>query len=308
MIKIKIEENDANQTIFKFIRKTFGTTSLSVIEKWFRKGNIKINKIKINNKKTLLIVGDLLEIYDSSTQIKKRENFKYVINPKLDIIYEDKNILIINKLANLEVHSLYNVSLDDLVKSYLVNIKEYNPDLEKSFLISHVHRLDKLTSGLIIYAKNKISLNILNESFKNHNKIKKSYLAFVDSFNWNSESEFICSGWIKYDSDKQKSIFSLSKLKNYKECSAKFSLIENYKDKNLINVELITGRKHQIRATLSFLKTPILNDFRYEGIKINNKKMIYLRAYKIEFNDLSKPLDYLNNKCFELGKCSFEEW
>ncbi|UZK64477.1 RluA family pseudouridine synthase [Mycoplasma mycoides subsp. capri] len=292
MTKFVVNKNDQNQTLFKFLKKTFKTTPISVIYKWIRNKSIKINSKRISDKNYLLKINDVIEVYDSNKPII-RDQFNYISNINLDIVYEDNNIVIVNKPNNLEMHSTYNLCLDDMVKSYLVDKKEYDIYLENSFVISHVHRLDKLTSGLVIYAKNKISSTILTNAFKNKDQINKYYYALT-SYDWNLNDFLQVDGYINYDSNIKKADFSLDKKNNYKYCQTEFKLI----NKNLILVKLITGKKHQIRSVLSFYNHPILNDFRYNGKKINDLKMIYLSAFKIEFKNLEKPLDYLNNKVF----------
>ncbi|WP_434334664.1 RluA family pseudouridine synthase [Mycoplasma capricolum subsp. capricolum] len=290
MTKFVVNKNDQNQTLFKFLKKTFKTTPISVIYKWIRNKSIKINYKRVNDKNYLLKVNDIVEVYDSNKPII-RDQFNYISNVNLDIVYEDNNILIVNKPNNLEMHSIYNLCLDDMVKSYLVDKKEYDIYLENSFVISHVHRLDKLTSGLVIYAKNKISSTILTNAFKTKDQINKYYYALT-SYDWNLNDFLQVNGYINYNSNTQKADFSLIEKNNYKYCQTEFKLV----NKNLILVKLITGKKHQIRSVLSFYNNPILNDFRYNGKKENDQKMIYLAAFKIEFKSLKKPLDYLNNK------------
>ncbi|WP_434333445.1 RluA family pseudouridine synthase [Mycoplasma capricolum subsp. capricolum] len=290
MTKFVVNKNDQNQTLFKFLKKTFKTTPISVIYKWIRNKSIKINSKRVNDKNYLLKINDIVEVYDSNKPII-RDQFNYISNVNLDIVYEDNNILIVNKPNNLEMHSIYNLCLDDMVKSYLVDKKEYDIYLENSFVISHVHRLDKLTSGLVIYAKNKISSTILTNAFKTKDQINKYYYALT-SYDWNLDDFLQVNGYINYNSNAQKADFSLVEKNNYKYCQTEFKLV----NKNLILVKLITGKKHQIRSVLSFYNNPILNDFRYNGKKENDQKMIYLAAFKIEFKSLKKPLDYLNNK------------
>ncbi|AEM68968.1 pseudouridine synthase [Mycoplasma putrefaciens] len=294
MTKFKINKNDHHQSIFKFLKKSFSNTPISVIYKWLRKGDVKINSKRIKNHNYLLKENDIVEVYDSNKPVL-RDNFNYLKDVKLEICYEDQNLVIVNKPANLEMHSTYNPCLDDMVKSYLVDKKEYHPKKENSFVISHIHRLDKLTSGLVIYAKNKTSMDILTNAIKNKDQIEKYYYALVSDA-WTLDAKLSLTGWIRYDSTIQKAIFSNRELPSYKNCKTEFNLIKN----NLILVKLITGRKHQIRASLSYLKNPILNDFRYGGKKINDQKIIYLSASKLVFDNLEKPLDYLNKKTVEL--------
>lgn len=295
MTKFEINNNDNQQTAFKFVKKSYSTTPLSVIYKWFRKGDIKINGQRIKDQKFILHTGDIIEIYDTNKPVV-RDEFKYVDWAGMMVAYEDDNILIVNKEPNIEMHSPINISLDDMVKSYLFDHDEYDPKQENSFVVSHVHRLDKLTSGLVIYAKNKIALDILLTSIQNKNDIEKYYIARVSK---RFKQGFIGKGWIKYDQEQQISIFTeteKSVKQGYKACETKFDLLLEQKEFNIIEAQLLTGRKHQIRATLAYYGYPIVNDFRYGGLKINSERMIFLSASKLIFKNLPAPLNYLNGE------------
>ena len=297
MTTFTIGPNEANSTLYRFFRKAFRTTSLAVIEKWFRSKKITVNGQATNNKKTILQVGDIVVLYDDN-QPTTRETFKMVKNPQLSVVYEDKNLLIVNKPANLEIHSPINTSLDDLVKSYLVEKKEYQPEAELTFVVSHLYRLDKLTSGMVIYAKNKPTLDALQEAQLNGN-IRKYYVARTQRWTENFEA----NGWYHYDPVKQRAFYYPQERNHLrlKTASTKFRLLEQKERNYYVQAQLGTGRKHQIRATLSAFKMPIVNDFRYGGIKLNREKQIYLKAYKLKFDQLNPPIHYLSRRTFKIG-------
>jgi len=223
----------------------------------------------------------------------------------LKVIYEDENLLIVDKPANVEVHSEFNDSLDDMVRSYLHDKGEYNPDQEQSFVVSHVHRLDKLTSGLVIYAKNKASANVLLAAIQNKNQIEKYYLLETSS---GFPETLRAEGSIFYDQNAQRSFYQ-DKIKDnkpgVKTAITEFKLLEQLPKASLVEAKLVTGRKHQIRATLAFYQFPILNDFKYGGKKLNHERMIFLKAYRLIFKDLPAPLAYLNDTEIKL-KPDFE--
>jgi 23S rRNA pseudouridine955/2504/2580 synthase len=199
------------------------------------------------------------------------------------------------------MHTDFNDSLDKMVRAYLFNQKAYDPERENSFVVSHVHRLDKLTSGLVIYAKNKMSLDILLTAIQNHHQIEKYYLLETKP---NFPQSLIAKGWIIYDQNLKKSVYKdkiISSDKNYKTALTTFTLLESHQNYSLVEAQLTTGRKHQIRASLSFYGFPIINDFKYGGKKVNQKRMIYLKAYKLSFNNLPDPLAYLNNLVIEIS-------
>ncbi|AGR41817.1 pseudouridine synthase [Spiroplasma diminutum] len=287
MTLIKVNQNDVDQTIFNFIKKNYKSTNLSIIYKWFRKGKIKINDIRVKDLKIKIKLNDEVKVFDSS-QTEKRDQFIEVDFSNLSIIYEDENILIVDKEPNLEVHSPVNINLDQIVKSYLKNKKEYNPEEENSFVISHVHRIDKLTKGLVIYAKNKITLDILLKELNNKSKITKLYLAKTENSNLQTGK---ISGYIKYDNDNQKAKFRVEKFNNAKKVEQINRLIDE--TKNIYEIQIITGRKHQIRAVCNFYKAPICKDFRYGGER-SSLREIDLIAYKLIFNDFEGYLSYLN--------------
>lgn len=300
MIKFQINNNDEGQKIFAFIKKTFKSTSLSIIYKWFRIGKIKVNGKKIKDRNFILKFGDEVIVYDNSSVSTKREWIKCDYS-SLRIVYEDNNILIADKNFNVEIHSDFNISLDNMVRSYLYDKKEFIPEDENSFLISHVHRLDKLTSGLVIYAKNKKTLDFFLLAIKNKENITKKYIAKLSS---DLTEEGLIKGYIFYDNETQKSIFTDDYKKGFKECSLKIKKLNN----DLAEITLFTGRKHQIRATLEFLNCPILNDFRYNGRKINSERMIFLNANSLEFNNFSGDFEYLNGKKIVSSLINIRKW
>ncbi|AUF83809.1 RluA family pseudouridine synthase [Mesoplasma syrphidae] len=297
MTKFTVNKNDSQQTLFKFVKKSYSTTPLSVIYKWFRKGDVKLNGKRIKDQKYLIHENDIIEVYDTNKPAV-RDEFKYVEWQGMMVAYEDENIIIINKEANIEMHSPINVSLDDMVKSYLYDHEEYDPEQENSFVVSHVHRLDKLTSGLVMYAKNKVALDILLTAVQNKNDIEKYYIAKVSN---HFKKSFTAKGWIWYDQDQQISIFSEEEKPGYKYCETKFEVVLEQDEFNVIEAQLLTGRKHQIRATLAYYGYPIVNDYRYKGIKINSERMIFLSASKLVFKKLPEPLAYLNEEIIELN-------
>jgi len=301
MQKFIITKDDANQTIFKFLKKVYKSTPLSVIYKWFRKKDIKVNDQRISDKNLVLNEGDLVLVFDSN-KVEKRDKFNLVDFKNLNVVYEDRNILIADKPFNLEIHSEFNDSLDQMVRSYLMSKNEYNPETAQSFVVSHVHRLDKLTTGLVIYAKNKVSLDILLKAIQDKNLIEKYYVLRTKP---NFPEKLIAEGWVFYDEKIQKTQYKdkiISSEKRYKKAKTVFKLLSENKDYSLVEAKLETGRKHQIRATLSFYNFPILNDFRYGGRKVNKERMIYLKAYRLIFKNLSEPLSYLNNLEIALDK------
>jgi len=295
MTKIEIKTNDVGQKIFTFIKKMFRDTSLSIIYKWFRLGKIKVNNKKIKTRDYILQEGDVVLVFDSTSTVLKRE-WQKVNFDSLDIVYEDENILIVDKDSNVEIHSEFNVCLDNMVRSYLSSKGEMSD--ENSFIVSHVHRLDKLTSGLVIYAKNKQSLDYFLSVITSKNKVRKTYVAKIEG---TLKRNGIVSGFIDYNPVTQKANFKFQEFRGAKQAILDIVNIEN----NIATIDLVTGKKHQIRATLEYLNAPIVNDFRYGAKRRGDLKAILLNAHMLTFNELSEPFSYLNGQVFESKKGDF---
>lgn len=270
MNKFIITQNEEGKTILKFIISIFKNVSHHQIEKLFRKKNVKINDQKINDKKIILKENDVIKVY--GLKFEKFNDFKK-IDIHFKVIYEDKNILVINKPENFLVHGKYN-SIDNQVLTYL-NFKKID-----SFKPSHVGRLDKVTSGIILYAKNYSSLRELNNK---KDYFKKFYIAISKL-----DKEILLEAFIFHDEFNQKE--SISK-KEGKKCKTKFTLLED----NKVLIQLFSGRKHQIRASLEYLNFPIKGDIKYGGTKA---KRVYLHSSKLILNNLEGNLSYLNQKEF----------
>ncbi len=297
MLKFIIKKNDADQTILSFLKKVIDNEKTQTsIHKLFRSKKIRINNKITKDWKLILKLDDTIVIYESNIFLKKVDN-KFDFNmPSPDICYEDENILVVIKPHNLNVHNGNgtNLSLDKIVQNYLLQ-DSHNIESSHSFSVSHIHRLDKFTKGLIIYPKNKVYLNLLINKINDPKFIKKFYFTQIQGrLNAN---EIILEGYIAKDIELQKMVFTKRKRNNGKFCKTIFTeqkYISSTDTTNLI-VQLFSGRKHQIRASLAFLNHPILNDQKYDANLINQDKMIYLIAYKIQFNNFEGEFEYLND-------------
>jgi 23S rRNA pseudouridine955/2504/2580 synthase len=296
MTELTIKANDANQKLFSFIKKVFRDTKLSIIYKWFRVGKIKINGKKTKDRDYVLQLNDIVQVYDASSNVKKRE-WQKIDYSTLDIVYEDQNILVADKNFNVEIHSDFNDCLDNMVRSYLFDKGEFKKE-ENSFIVSHIHRLDKLTSGLVMYAKNKPALDFFLANITDKNKIRKTYIA---KFEGRLDYLGIVSGWIDYNGETQIATFSEDEFRMSKKAELNIVAIED----DYATIELITGRKHQIRATMEYMGCPIVNDFRYGAHSRSREKYIALNAYILEFADFEGDFAYLNGKAIYSKKISF---
>lgn len=310
-----ITENDSGQRLDKFILKAFPQLSKGVMCKAIRKKNIKLNG-KRCEVSTQLVSGDVLKIFinDELLGAEKKQHQVDFMNAddilQSDIVYEDENILLINKKPGIIVHSDDKNSgntLVDMVKKYLFKRNEYDPSQENSFSPSVCNRLDRNTAGIIIAAKNAKSLREINRKIQ-ENEITKKYLCLCA--NKPPRDEETITAYHCKDSTSNTVKIRKTAADGYKQIITRYKVIEKVGDAFLTEVQLITGRTHQIRAHMAFIGSPIVGDKKY-GDKNANKKYNYkhqtLCAYKISF-DLS-PMDsylkYLDNREFSVNDVWF---
>ncbi|MCI6610360.1 MAG: RluA family pseudouridine synthase [Ezakiella sp.] len=303
MINIEVKQNDANQRIDRFLLKLMPNANKNFMMRMLREKKIKLNKEKADPSK-FIQEGDSIQIYFSDETFDKfsYKEEKSKNNIKLDIVYEDENIAILDKPSGVLCHFANNLKEPNLVDSfisYLTDKREYNPRDEHSFVPSLCNRLDRNTSGLVIAAKNAESLRKINELIKEH-KIKKYYFAIV-------KGELIYDGYMEnsYSKNENKNMMNLEKnLNSGKMMKSKISTIKSGKDFSLIKVELITGKTHQIRLQLKTLGAPIIGDNKYGDIDFNNKLNVKntnhqkLVSGEIVFPKIEGNLSYLSNKKF----------
>lgn len=273
LISFQASANDENRTIFKFLVKVLNNIPISKIEKLFRKKDIKLNNKRISDKGIFLKENDLIEIYGIS-DFRKKTYFSSEINFKIN--YEDENILIVEKPVNVVIHSENNC-LDFQVLSYL----KY--EQKDSFKPSHVGRIDKGTSGLIIYAKNYKSLVELNKKISFFDK----YYLLKSDYQFNKKHLIL---YYYKDLKTEKIFLDENPKTDWKKMETIF-----YKEKNIRYAKLLSGKKHQIRLSLMYLGYPIYGDRKYKG---KPDKRLYLHSYKIVFKKLNAPLNYLNGQIF----------
>lgn len=262
------------QNIVKSLNSNFPMLSFSVVNKLFRKKDIKVNGKRISSN-IKVMPGDKIEVYFDFDKLET----------KIDIVYEDDNIAIINKPTSMEVCDSEGSLEDKLGKGYFA-----------------VHRLDINTEGLVIFAKSENIKNILIDAFSKK-YIHKKYLAWV--FGTPHKNEITFSGYLFKDAKKSRVYIYDTKKPNTKEIVTIIRKAQGYNRTSLLEVEIPTGRTHQIRATLSYLNMPIIGDEKYGNNELNKSlrlKRQCLTATSLLFTfPKDSVLSYLNDKTFEIS-------
>ncbi len=287
MKKLKINRNDSGQRADKFITKAFPRLPASLMYKAFRKKDIKLdgNWIKAN---TVLPEGGELTIYlPDDCFAEKRFS---PVDGCISIIYEDENIAVIDKDRGVpcQSDSSGKAALCDIFKTYLYNRKEYDPEKERSFSPALCNRIDTNTCGLVIGAKNAAALRAMNEEIRAR-RVKKYYLCLTEGFPPKAEDTVTLT--LEKDSAANKSKAS----QTGKETVTRYRVIGETENGAKCEVELLTGRSHQIRAVMAYLGCPIIGDKKYGASSGGGQALI---SYKIAFEPESPLLSYLNGKIF----------
>jgi len=297
-MRIEIGANEAGQRTDKFMRKVLGDVPLSKIYKAFRKGDIRVNGSKIKEKHSL-VQGDIVETKYITSEFKKEE-FKRIDN-KLKITFEDSNILMVEKWPGVLVHADQKdgePTLTDYVLSYLFDKGDYRPENEITFTPAPCNRLDRNTSGIVMFGKNFKSLKLLNEMIRERN-VEKYYMSLVTG----RIKDGVYEGYIYKNEDANISQVYNVPMPNTKRIAMEVKNIESCGTFSLIDINLLTGRSHQLRAHLSQLGNPIVGDSKYGDKKMNsffnNKYGLnyqFLYAYKAIFKNCPEDFYYMENK------------
>ena len=285
MKEIQIGANDAGQRLDKFLQKYFTNLPKSMMYKAIRNKKIKINRKRCQFDQQLK-EGDIVLLFLPPEFLEEKVTEIPLYTGNLDVIYEDSDILIVNKEAGLLSQSDQAGQQDTLVgrvQYYLYAKKEYDPEQENSFTPALCHRLDKNTQGLVIAAKNARALRIMNQAIKER-KIQKYYYAVVEGTF--SQKDFSITCFIK--KEQTKALVSRSYKEGYKEASMDVHVMDSNPNGSLIQVLLKTGRFHQIRASMAFIGHPLTGDHKY-GYQ-GPKKNYILCAYRISIQNVELDL------------------
>ncbi|MGN0675453.1 MAG: RluA family pseudouridine synthase [Oscillospiraceae bacterium] len=311
MKEFTINANDSGQRLDKFMQKAVPRLPQSMMYKAIRNKRIKINgkRAEISSR---LQVGDMIQMYinDEFFDIDSETEFLSVPTV-LNIVYEDENIMLIDKKNGIVVHEDNENSVDTLInriKHYLYKKGEYVPESENSFAPSLCNRLDRNTGGIIIAAKNAESLRILNQKIKDR-ELEKYYLCVTVGV-LPKKSDTI-TAYLEKNSDENTVKVTDRKTDTNKTIVTTYKVLKTNGKLSLLEIKLDTGRTHQIRAHMAHIGCPLLGDGKYGINRVNKEYKIKTQAlysYKLKFDFKTDAgcLDYLNGKEFSVNDVWFD--
>ena len=312
MRELKIGKNDAGQRLDKFLQKAMPNMPPSFLYK-----SIRLKKIKCNRKRTtpsqILLEGDSLQLFVKEEFFPEPAGRKAAfslanIQPRLSILYEDENILLLNKRPGVTVHEDRNGLQNTLllhIQAYLYQKGEYQPENEQSFAPALCNRIDRNTGGIVIAAKNAEALRVMDEKIRNR-EVHKFYLCAVHGIPEKQE-DTKKAYLLKDEMSNKVCIYENHPPKGAKEILTRYRVIATHGGDALLEIELLTGRTHQIRAHLSYLGYPLWGDGKY-GINREDRSRGYkyqaLYSYRLVFDFFPEPtcLDALRGREFSIPK------
>ncbi len=308
MKELKIGKNDAGQRLDKFLTKAVKGLPQSLLYKYIRLKKIKLNGARAQQN-VILAAGDTVQLYirDEFFDVPEKDQSALAnIRPKLSIVYEDENIMLLNKRPGVLVHEDTAGGENTLilhVKAYLYANGEYDPDAEQSFAPALCNRIDRNTGGIVIAAKNAEALRVMNEKIK-QNEISKFYYCAAHGIFKKKRDEL--HGFLRKDSANNQVTVSDKPLPGGKSIITRYRVLAEKNGNSLLEVELVTGRTHQIRAHFAHIGHPLLGDGKYgqnreERTRGYKHQALYAVRLRFDFADDSGALGYLRGREFSLA-------
>lgn len=309
MKEFTISKNDAGQRMDKFITKAIPKLPSSLLYKY-----IRLKRIKLNGKRceisTRLSVGDIVQCFVSDEFFEAEEKRpEFMLAPSaIDVVFEDENILLVNKPAGLLVHEGDQWCADTLIariQHYLYKKGEYDPKNENSFVPALCNRIDRNTCGIVIAAKNAATLRVLNDKIKDR-ELEKKYLCVVKGVP--KKKTGLLEHFI-FKNEKTNTVEALPSPKpGAKTAKTKYIVLASHDDMSLCEAELLTGRTHQIRAQFAAIGHPLIGDTKYGKAKDGHGfTWQALCSYKLtfRFEEDAEHLAYLDGKTFTVNDAWF---
>lgn len=311
MKELLVGRNDAGQRLDRFVAKAVPLLPASLTQKYIRLKRIKVNG-KGAGRGDRLAEGDVLQFYinDEFFETPRAENaYLTVATPKLNIVYEDENILLADKKPGQAVHphdgAEYGRTLIDHIQAYLYAKKEWNPRGENSFAPALCNRIDRNTGGIVIAAKTAEALRILNQKIRDR-ELDKRYLCLVHGVP--KPRAGTLEGFLFKDAKKNRVYVTKNSQPGAKTAVTRYRTLAARDGLSLVECELITGRTHQIRAQMAAAGWPLLGDGKYGRLDRRfDRKFQALYSYRLTFRFTTEGgvLDYLNGKTFQVEEVDF---
>ena len=313
MKELTIGTNDAGQRLDRFLAKAVPLLPASLAQKYIRLKRIKRNGARAQ-RDTRLEAGDLLQLYinDEFFDTPREDNaYLTVAAPKLNIVYEDENILLVDKRPGLAVHphdgAEYGRTLIDQIQAYLYQKHEWRPREENAFTPALCNRIDRNTGGIVIAAKTAEALRVMNQKIKDR-ELDKRYLAIVEGTPKPREGSL--KGYLFKDAVKNRVFVTDAPKPGAKTCQTNYRVLDSRNGLSLVECELITGRTHQIRAQFAHAGHPLLGYGKYGKLdKRFDRTYQALYSYKLTFlfTTDAGSLSNLNGRSFQVEKVDFVE-
>ena len=314
MREFTIGKNDAGQRLDRFVAKNLPLLPPALLQKYIRLKRIKVNG-KGSKRDVRLAAGDVHQLYINDEFFDKpsEENmFLTVFQPRLEIIYEDENLLLVDKRPGMVVHADETEKVNTLInhiQAYLYQKKEWNPKQEHAFAPALCNRIDRNTGGIVIAAKNAEALRTINEKIKSH-ELEKSYLCVTVGRPRPAEGRV--EGFLLKDEAKKQVSFYRRPIPGGKSAITLYQTLETRGELSLVECRLLTGRTHQIRVSMAEIGCPLLGDGKYGRGDVNRRyhetrQALYSYKLHFDFQTDAGLLSYLNGQEFTVETVPFRE-
>lgn len=313
MREFTIGKNDAGQRLDRFVAKAAPLLPPGLVQKYIRLKRVKVNG-KGAKREVRLNPGDVLQMYinDEFFEVVETEDkFLSAFRPQLDIVYEDENLLLVNKRPGLVVHADETERVNTLVhhiQAYLYQKQEWDPAAETSFAPALCNRIDRNTGGIVIAAKNAETLRIINDKIRTH-ELRKAYLCVAVGTPKPPKGKI--EGFLLKDESKKQVSFYHRPVPGGRSALTYYNTLQSRGGLSLVECELLTGRTHQIRVSMAEIGCPLLGDGKYGRGEVNrqyHEQKQCLWSYKLtfDFKTGAGALEYLRGNVFRVENIPFK--
>ena len=314
MRELTIGKNDAGQRVDRFVSKALPLLPPALLQKYIRLKRIKVNGGRAQRDQRLQ-EGDVLQLYINDEFFDKpREDnlFLTLFRPSLDIVYEDENLMLLNKRPGLVVHADETEKVNTLInhiQAYLYQKREWNPRWENAFTPALCNRIDRNTGGIVIAAKNAEALRILNDKIRDR-EIAKYYLCIALGRVEPPKGRIEC--FLRKDEKSNTVRVYHRPVPDGRSAITLYQTLQTRGELSLLEVELLTGRTHQIRASMADLGHPLLGDGKYGVGSVNRKygethQALYSYRLRFDFPSDAGILEYLHGREFQVDEVPFQK-